>query len=203
MRRAGLNCPADLAHQQLICGDQGKGWPRGNHPTRYCRLGNCDVRRQARRAARDQQGPGQESTPIAATGVGQQCRGWTVAAARVRPQMTAGRRVTRFGLLPWIRPVRWDLPRPTTTLLLMAEFAEEQGASADACPAGTGLTTTQLRRPGPGVTARQELTLIVRMMETSRRGRAVPPQQIRHLGIRAHQQPDARLHDSRRRGSGA
>lgn len=39
---------ADLAHEELVCGDQRERWPRSDDPASYRWFGHCDIGRQAR-----------------------------------------------------------------------------------------------------------------------------------------------------------
>jgi hypothetical protein len=72
--RTRLGGPAHLAHQQLVSCNQRERRPRRDNAARCRRLGDRDVRGQARRAARHQQRPRQEAAPAAAARIRQQRR---------------------------------------------------------------------------------------------------------------------------------
>lgn len=61
--------------------------------------------------------------------------------------------------------MKWDMPRPPTSLQVMASLGEELGVSAETALAGTGLRAEQLKDPNVEVTPRQELALISNVLD--------------------------------------
>jgi AraC-like DNA-binding protein len=61
--------------------------------------------------------------------------------------------------------MKLDMPRPPTSLLVMASLGEELGVPLETALAGTGLLPEQLKDPMAEVTPRQELAFVTNMLE--------------------------------------
>jgi len=87
----------------------------------------------------------------------------TLGRAVVGPQVTDGRKVTRFGQMTDVVQPAWpdpDSPRMPMSTLLLARFAQERGLEATQALAGSGLTVGGLESPDGVSTSAQEVRVI-------------------------------------------
>lgn len=90
--------------------------------------------------------------------------------------------MTNAGSVAGDRDLKWDMPRPPTSLLVLASMGEELGVPLETSLAGTGLRPEQLKDPTVEVTPRQELVLITNVLDAL----GHPPGLGLELGQRYH-----------------